>query len=354
MSDGALFRLWEKTEVVGTQAKNHVWASHVLSFLAVAPGTAAKQVLTSHTHTVNTSYSKLWGFFWCLLSLRMLDYPCALHSRKKDQVLVPEAKRGWKRSGFMAGVGCSAAVSSPGLAGLSSKPSAGQQQELQLRRWDIPARQQVHCGRRHCAGNSLYEVRDRQKRNSYISFIKKCFTLRPWLLLVISPASLIDAISVIKAIVSLVAGTVSAGQEAFPALVTCVSQCLDCLSWPGSPQNADAMPDAGFQLQRQLNRQRFVLRWPVLMKTLSHLLLLGLKPSFIQRRKSKTTSYQQPGRQSWCCPVLHPVLSLTSRAPWLQQGWVTPSASVSWAGKVGRWSGALADGAIEGMLKYSE
>lgn len=71
---------------------------------------------------------------------------------------------------------------------------------------------------------------DRQEREQYIRFNKKCFSPRPWLLLVISPAALIDAISVIKVIISLVGGTVSAGQEAFPALVTCVSWCFDCLS----------------------------------------------------------------------------------------------------------------------------
>lgn len=151
MSDSVTFRFWAKTEVVNTQAKNQVWASHVLSLLAI---TVAKQILTSYV--LVTSAIQNFGVFLCLLSLRMLGYPCALHLRKKDQVLVPEAKRGWKCSGFVPGVGCSAMVSSPGLAGFSSKYWAGEQRELQLmRRWEIPAWQQIHCERRHCVSNSL-------------------------------------------------------------------------------------------------------------------------------------------------------------------------------------------------------
>lgn len=151
MSDSVTFRFWAKTEVVNTQAKNQVWASHVLSLLAI---TVAKQILTSYV--LVTSAIQNFGVFLCLLSLRMLGYPCALHLRKKDQVLVPEAKRGWKCSGFVPGVGCSAMVSSLGLAGFSSKCWAGEQRELQLmRRWEIPAWQQVHCERRHCVSNSL-------------------------------------------------------------------------------------------------------------------------------------------------------------------------------------------------------
>lgn len=87
-----------------------------------------------------------------------------------------------------------------------------------MRRWELPARQRVCCERRQCADNSLREVRDRLKvREQFISFIKKCFSPRPRLHSVVSPAALIDAISIIKVIVSLVAGPVSAGQEAFPA-----------------------------------------------------------------------------------------------------------------------------------------
>lgn len=128
----------------------------------------------------------------------------------------------------MPSVGCLVAVSSWGLVGLLSERLLGEQQELQLMsRWELLARQHVCCERRRCGDNSLWEVRDRRKvREQFISFIKKCFSPRPQLPPVISPAALTDAISVIKVIVSLVAGLVSAGQEAFPALVTCASWCL--------------------------------------------------------------------------------------------------------------------------------
>lgn len=87
-----------------------------------------------------------------------------------------------------------------------------------MRRWEVPAQQCIRCERRQRAGNSLQEVRDRHKVwEQFISFIKKCFSPRPRLPSVISPAALIDAISVIEVIVSLVAGLVSAGQEVFPA-----------------------------------------------------------------------------------------------------------------------------------------
>lgn len=42
----------------------------------------------------------------------------------------------------------------------------------------------------------------------------------------ISAAALLDAIGVIKVVVSLAAGLVPVGQEAFPAVVTCALHCL--------------------------------------------------------------------------------------------------------------------------------
>lgn len=80
---GAFFRFWEMMEVADRQAKTNVRASHVLSLLAIALGTAAKQVVTRPTSL--TSATQKFGVFLCLSSLHILGYPCVLHSRKMDR-----------------------------------------------------------------------------------------------------------------------------------------------------------------------------------------------------------------------------------------------------------------------------
>lgn len=138
----------------------------------------------------------------------------------------------------------------PGAGRLLSEPSLGeQQQELQLmRRWELLAPQCARCKRRCCAGNSLREVRVRHKvREQFVSVIKQCFSPRPWLPSMISAAPLLDAVAVIKVFVSLAAGLVSAGLEAFPAVVTRALCCLWLpeLGW-GLAEAAVALL-AGFQ-----------------------------------------------------------------------------------------------------------
>lgn len=77
--------------------------------------TVAKQLIISNT--LLTLVTKKFFGVLCLFSLHVLGYLCALCSMKRDQILVPEAKRGWKPSGFMPDFGYLAVVSCQGLAG---------------------------------------------------------------------------------------------------------------------------------------------------------------------------------------------------------------------------------------------
>jgi len=68
MPDSAFFRFWEKMEVSDREAKNNICTSHVLSLLTITVGTAAKQVVTSHTPLILAT--QIFGVF-CASPLHM-------------------------------------------------------------------------------------------------------------------------------------------------------------------------------------------------------------------------------------------------------------------------------------------
>lgn len=63
----------------------------------------------------------MWGVWLCLSSLHVLGYPCVLHGKKKKK----KERAQVVASGFMPGVGCLAAVSGQGLAGLLCEQQIG-------------------------------------------------------------------------------------------------------------------------------------------------------------------------------------------------------------------------------------
>lgn len=114
MPDNVGFTLWEVMEIISKQTKNNTRSSHVLSCLT--PTKHCGQTSHHQPHTVNIVTKKVFQVL-CLFSLHMLGYLCALSSIKRDQILVPKAKRVWKHSGFMPDGGYLAVVSCQGLAG---------------------------------------------------------------------------------------------------------------------------------------------------------------------------------------------------------------------------------------------
>lgn len=68
-------------EVVDRQAKNNVCASHVLFLLAITPGTAAKQVVTSHAPL--TSATQKFGDFFAPLPSARARLPLCTAFKKK-------------------------------------------------------------------------------------------------------------------------------------------------------------------------------------------------------------------------------------------------------------------------------